>query len=159
MKKKAVKIRPGLRKPKEPEMDSEDTGTTKRGRGRGRSTRARATSTRARGRGRGRGRKATKVIESDEEGSPEPQETEDVDTSIDEKSPPDTILVTTTTVSAPVQPAETVVEEKETENIPPTSKFFSSPLIVPLIYGFLSIVLQLTWRRTFHNWRRQRLQP
>lgn len=95
-------------------MDSEETGTTKRGRGRGRAARGRGTSTRARGRGRGRGRKA-KIIESDEEASPEQPDTEEVDASIEEK-PQEILLVTTTTVNTPT-------EEKENEIIPPKSKF------------------------------------
>lgn len=96
-------------------MDSEDTGTTKRGRGRGRAARGRGTSTRARGRGRGRGRKA-KVIESDEEASPEQPDTEEVETVNDEK--PVEILEQVNTT-----PAEIATEEKENEIIPPTSKF------------------------------------
>lgn len=98
-------------------MDSEESGTTKRGRGRGRTPRGRGTSTRARGRGRGRGRKA-KVIESDEEASPEQPDIEEVDASIEEKpqEPEPTI----------VAPADSATDEKENEIIPPpTSKFIN----------------------------------
>lgn len=97
-------------------MDSEDTGTTKRGRGRGRAARGRGTSTRARGRGRGRGRKA-KVIESDEEASPEQPDTEDIEPTIEEKP------LETEQVAAVPPPVDTATEEKENEIIPPTSKF------------------------------------
>lgn len=97
-------------------MDSEASGPTKRGRGRGRAARGRAASTRARGRGRGRGRKA-KVIESDEEASPEQPETEDIDASIEEKPQEAEPMVIATTDAA--------TEEKENEIIPPTSKFIS----------------------------------
>lgn len=96
-------------------MESEETGTTKRGRGRGRAARGRGTSTRARGRGRGRGRKA-KVIESDDEASPEQPDTEDVDASIEEK--PQEIEA----VAIVPPPIDTATEEKENEIIPPTSK-------------------------------------
>lgn len=95
-------------------MDLEDTGTTKRGRGRGRAARSRGASTRARGRGRGRGRKA-KVIESDEEASPEQTEIEDANASIDDK--------TQAVEPIAVTPIDTATEEKENEVVPPTSKF------------------------------------
>lgn len=96
-------------------MDSEDTGTTKRGRGRGRTARGRGTTTRARGRGRGRGRKA-KVIESDEEASPEQPEIDDTNASIEEKSQAVEPNVVT--------PIDTATDEKENEVVAPTSKFF-----------------------------------
>lgn len=97
-------------------MDSEESGTTKRGRGRGRTARGRGTSTRARGRGRGRGRKA-KVIESDEDASPEQPDIEDVDASIEEKpQEPETIIVA---------PADSATDEKENEIVPPTSEFIN----------------------------------
>lgn len=114
MQKKIYKNSGRIEKKTRKTMDSEEGGTTKRGRGRGRAARGRAASTRARGRGRGRGRKA-KVIESDEEASPEQPETEDVDASIEEKPvEPEPVVVA---------PAEPATEEKENEIVPPTSKF------------------------------------
>lgn len=95
-------------------MDSEETGTTKRGRGRGRTARGRATTTRARGRGRGRGRKA-KVIESDEEASPEQPETEETNISTEEKPQATEQNIAPTNDSA--------TDEKENEVVLPASKF------------------------------------
>lgn len=64
---------------------------------------------RGRGRGRGRGRKS-RVIESDEEPSPE-QSQEDIAEAVEK------------TEDAPVQPIQPSVEEKENEVVPPpTSK-------------------------------------
>lgn len=68
------------------------------------------TRARGRGRGRGRGRKASRVIESDEEISPEQPEQEEVDAPTEEKP-----LEEPTPVPA--------AEEKENDIHPPTSMF------------------------------------
>lgn len=65
---------------------------------------------RGRGRGRGRGRKASRVIESDEEVSPEQPEQEELEATVDEKAHEEPTPV-------PVVAAE----EKENDIHPPTS--------------------------------------
>lgn len=73
------------------------------------------TRARGRGRGRGRGRKASRVIESDEEVSPELLEQEELEATVDEKTPEEP-------TPAPV----VLAEEKENDIHPPASMFCSA---------------------------------
>lgn len=130
-------------------MDS-DEGVTKRGRGRRKGTTTRGASTpraRGRGRGRGRGRKTSRVIESDDEGSPEQQTNDELDASNEEKPIEQTLPETS--------------EEKENEIHPPASKNLNN------LNEFVSLnnhpkliefIFQLIWKLTYHSWKRQHSQ-